>query len=290
MKAGQPPWINKELFPFTSHWIEIDEYQMHYIDEGAGDVILFVHGTPEWSFGFRDLIKGLRDTHRCIAIDHVGFGLSDKPPGEVYGCRDHASRLKKFIEAKGLKDITIIANDFGGGIGLSFAITHPESVRSIILFNTWMWSLKNDKHYSGPANLINNWLGKFLYISLNFPVNTIMPSSFGDRKKLTKEAHRHYKMALPDSSSRRGTYAFAKELMNASDWWQSQWDQLNKLQAHRFLIFWGMKDKFVALSALENWRSKIPSAKIVTFDDAGHFVQEEKPEEMLAEIRSFLKE
>jgi len=289
MKTGQPPWINKELFPFTSHWIEIDEYQMHYVDEGSGPVILFIHGTPEWSFGFRDLIKGLRGSYRCVAFDHIGFGLSDKPPGEVYGCRDHAARLKKFIELKGLTNITIVANDFGGGIGLSYAIDHPENVQSIILFNTWMWSLKNDKHYTGPSKLVNSWLGKFLYLNLNFPVNTIMRAAYADKKKLTKEVHQHYKLALPDSSSRHGAYAFAKELMNASDWWQSNWEQLNKLQSHKFLIFWGMKDNFVALPALDNWKNKLPTARFITFEDAGHFVQEEKPEEMIREIQGFLR-
>jgi pimeloyl-ACP methyl ester carboxylesterase len=289
MKTGQPPWINKELFSFTSHWIEIDEYQMHYIDEGSGPVILFVHGTPEWSFGYRDVINGLKSDYRCVAIDHIGFGLSDKPPGEVYGCKDHAARLKKFIEVKGLKNITIIANDFGGGIALSYAISYPKNIQSIVLFNTWMWSLKNDKHYSGHTKVINSWLGKFLYLKMNFPVNTIMPSAFGDRKKLTKEVHRHYKQALPDPSSRRGAYTFAKELMNASDWWQGNWEQLDKLSANKFLIFWGMKDKFVALSALDNWKKKIPTAKFITYDDAGHFVQEEKAEEMVLEIRKFLK-
>lgn len=290
MTIAQPSWISKELFPFTSHWIEIDEYQMHYIDEGNGPVILFVHGTPEWSFGYRDLIKELKSNYRCVAIDLIGFGLSDKPPGEVYTCKDHAARLKKFIELKGLKNITLVANDFGGGIGLDYAIKHPENINAVILFNTWMWSLKNDKHYSGPAKVMNTWLGKFLYLKMNFPVNTIMPAAFGDKKKLTKEIHRHYKQALPDTSSRKGAYAFAKELMNASNWWQSNWEQLHRLSAVKFLIFWGMKDKFVSPPALEKWKEKFPAASFITYDDAGHFVQEEKATEMVSEIRKFLKE
>lgn len=280
----QPGWIDKELFPFDSKWININGNDIHYVDEGKGEIILFVHGTPEWSFGFRDLIKGLSKQFRCIAIDHLGFGLSDKPETGNYTCEGHALRLEKFIHNLDLKNITLVANDFGGGIGLSYAIAHPENINRIILFNTWMWSLKTDKHYSGPAKLINSWLGKFLYLKLNFPVNTIMSSAYGDKKKLTKEVHAHYKKALPSSKERIAPFAFASELMNASDWWQSLWSQLNKIEHKPFLIFWGMKDSFILPYELDKWKSRLPQAKVIMYADAGHFVQEEKAEEMISEM------
>src|SRR5690349_12899376 len=134
----QPSWINKALFPFESKWITIDGQNMHYIDEGAGDTILFVHGTPEWSFGFRDLVKGLNQNYRCVAIDHLGFGLSDKSEGVDYSVEAHSRRLTSFVEKLSLKNITIIANDFGGGISLGYALQHESNIRAIVLFNTWM--------------------------------------------------------------------------------------------------------------------------------------------------------
>src|SRR5690349_15504506 len=118
----QPVWVNKTLFPFNSRWIKIDQHDLHYVDEGKGETILFVHGTPEWSFGFRDLIKNLRNDYRCIAVDHLGFGLSEKPAEGDYSCQAHAARLEKFIRALNIDTITLVANDFGGSIGLSYAI------------------------------------------------------------------------------------------------------------------------------------------------------------------------
>lgn len=189
MKHLQPDWLDKSLYPFESKWTTLSCHDLHYIDEGHGPVILFVHGTPEWSFGFRDVIKELRNSFRCIAIDLLGFGLSDKPAKADYTCRAHASRLEEFIQILKLKNISLVANDFGAGIGMSYAINHPEHIDKLILFNAWMRSLKNEKHYSLPAKLMNTWLGQMLYLNLNFPVNVIMPSAYGDKKKLSKQTH-----------------------------------------------------------------------------------------------------
>lgn len=287
MNRTQPPWLNKELYPFQSRWIDIDGHTLHYIDEGSGDTILFAHGTPEWSFGFREVIKALRGSFRCIAIDMLGFGLSDKPAAADYTCQAHASRLEKFIGQLGLKNISLMANDFGGGIGMSYAISNPDNINLIMLFNTWMWSLANDKHYTGPAKLMNSWLGRMLYLRFNFPVTVIMPAAYGNKKLLTRDVHDHYKHALK-KGERTAAYTFSKELIDASPWWQQHWEQLDILQHKRFLFFWGMKDNFIPPAALEKWKSRLPQARVVVFDDAGHFVQEEKPLEISRTVKDFM--
>jgi pimeloyl-ACP methyl ester carboxylesterase len=286
MKTQRPAWIDNDLFPFESKWITIDEHEIHYIDEGQGEIILFAHGTPEWSFGYRDLIKDLKKNFRCIAVDMVGFGLSEKPQDTDYTCVAHAKRLEKFINILDLKNISIVANDFGGGIAMSYVLGHPENIRKVFLFNTWMWSLKNDKHFSNPAKIMNSWFGKLLYLSFNFPVNVIMPSAFGNKKLLTKSIHDHYKKPLPQGQ-RTALYIFAKELMDASDWWEDLWSQLDKIDQRKFFIFWGLRDKFIPLTNLEKWKTKLPHAKFITFEKAGHFVQEENSQEMAIAIRDF---
>jgi pimeloyl-ACP methyl ester carboxylesterase len=287
MKSA-PAWLNRSLFPFESKWTTIDGHDLHYIDEGIGAVILFVHGTPEWSFGFRNQVRDLRNNFRCIAVDHLGFGLSDKPSSADYSVPAHSRRLKEFIQILGLTDITIVANDFGGGIALGYALDNMPNIKRVVLFNTWMWSVKNDPHYAKPAKVIQTWLGRLLYLRLNAPVNFIMPAAFGDKKKLTREVHRHYKSPVPDAASRVALYAIAHELMNASDWWQSLWDRAGVLKEKPMMILWGMKDKFVPPSEFNKWKSRFPHAKTVSFPDAGHFVQEEQTE-LTALIDKFMK-
>jgi haloalkane dehalogenase len=286
MKAA-PSWVNRTLFPFESKWINIDGHDLHYVDEGRGATILFVHGTPEWSFGFRDVIRELRKDFRCVAIDHLGFGLSDKPPGADYSVPAHSLRLTTFIQKLGLHNITLVANDFGGGIGLGYALDNIDNIQAVVLFNTWLWSLKNDSHYSRPAKTINSWLGRLLYLRLNAPVNIITPAAFGNRKKLTQEIHRHYKMPVPDANSRIALYAIALELMNSSEWWQSLWNRADVLKQKPMLILWGMKDKFVPPYEFEKWKVRFPHAKAIAFPSSGHFVQEEQPE-FAGIIREFL--
>lgn len=278
-------WVNRDLFPFQSRFVEIDGHQMHYIDEGAGPVILFSHGTPEWSFGWRDLVRGLRGRFRCVAPDLLGMGLSDKPADADYSCAAHAARLEKLVEKLGLTEVNIVANDFGLAIGLSYAIHHPENVRRISIFNGWMWRLDTDPHYSGPARVMDSWLGRLMYKQFNFPVNVVMPAAFGNRKKyLPKEVHRHYKMAWPDAASRTATYAFAGELLRANDWWDGLWQQRNLLEDKLQLIFWGMKDTFVPPYELDKWAQAFPAARVIRCPEAGHFVQEEESELMVREL------
>lgn len=263
------------------------ECELHYLDEGEGDVILFAHGTPEWSFAYRHVIGNLRQEYRCVAPDMLGFGLSEKPPGEEYTCKAHAERLEQFIGKLGLQRITLVANDFGGSVALHYAVRNPEHVRAILLTNTWCWSLANDPHYARPARITRTLLGRFMYRQLNFPV-AVMPSAYGDRKKLTREIHSHYRNALPDAASRIGTYAFARELMDAGSWWESIRQQLDVLHGIPKAVVWGMEDKFVPPYELARWKDLFPDARVVTLPGTGHFVHEEQPEELTAGIRSLI--
>ncbi len=263
---------------------------MHYIDEGEGIPLLLSHGTPEWSFGWRDIIKGLRGHFRCIAPDLLGFGLSDKPADADYSVAAHARRMGLFIEKLGLRDLHVMGNDFGLSIAFEYVLQNPANVQKISLFNGWMWPLNDDPHYAKPARWMRSWLGRMLYLRFNFPVNVIMPAAFGNKKNLSPEIHRHYKQALPSPAARRAAYVFSSELLQAGPFWANQWQQVSKLAEKPCLIFWGMKDTFVPPYELEKWEKALPQAKIIRFEHAGHFVQEEMAEQMVEAVLERSKE
>lgn len=112
--------------------------RMHYVDEGTGEPLLFVHGTPTWSFEWRHLILALAPTHRCIAVDHLGFGLSERPRSFPYTPAAHAQNLDEFVTRLDPEPFTLVVHDFGGPIGLPLCLRHPRRVKRLVLLNTWM--------------------------------------------------------------------------------------------------------------------------------------------------------
>ena len=284
-----PAWLDRSEYPFTSSFFDHSDGRMHYVDEGQGPVLLFVHGTPDWSFGFRHLIKAFKVTFRCVAVDHLGFGLSEKPADADYTVAAHARRLQHFIDHLGLQDVVLVVTDFGGGIGLQHALEHPANVKGIVLYNTWMWPLNDDTRFSRPGKLANAWIGRMLYLHFGFSVNVMMPSAYGDKKKLTKAIHAHFKNALPDARSRIATFALAKEILTAGPFWAGQWEKRSCLERIPTLIGWGMKDRFFPPDLFERWKTALPHASVKSFPNAGHFVHEEAHTGSVAAIGAFLE-
>ena len=126
----------RSLYPFCSRYATIDGQQMHYVDEGRGPTLLLVHGNPTWSFHWRNLIVGLRSTHRLVAPDHIGCGLSDNPQKYDYWLARHIANLVEFIDKLDLAEITVLVQDWGGAIGLAAALARPERFARFVLFNT----------------------------------------------------------------------------------------------------------------------------------------------------------
>ena len=190
-------WIDRKEYPFASHYLPLGAGRMHYLDEGAGAPVVMVHGTPDWSFGWRHLVKCLAPDYRCVVPDNLGFGLSDKPRDYTYRPELQAQNLHAFIDRLGLRDITLVVHDFGGPIGLSYALEHTENVRSLVLMNTWMWSLRGDRQRERFAKLMRNPVGRFLYLRQNFSARVIMKQAMADKSKLPPHIHRHSLRAPP---------------------------------------------------------------------------------------------
>ena len=264
--------------------------EMHYEDQGSGPVILFVHGTPTNSYEYRHLIAALSKNVRCIAPDHLGFGQSARPQSFAYTPEAHAAVLKEFVETLDLRDVTLVVHDFGGPIGLPLALEPQSRVSQVVLMNTWAWPLDDDPKMARGAKFIGGALGRFLYRYANASLKLIMPSAYGDKKKLTKEIHRRYLDVFRDRDARvLVLHALAKSLLGSRAHYQSLLDRLERLANMPVLIVWGMKDSAFQPYQLERWQRLLPSAQVVRIEGAGHWPQEEEPARVVTAIEQFMK-
>jgi len=131
--SDSPSLENRPLdvdFTFESKYIDVMGSQMHYVDEGAGEVILLLHGNPESVYSWRNVIPHLTPVARVIAVDLIGMGKSDKPDID-YSFLDHANYLEEFIQQMNLSNVTIVGHDWGSGLEFYYATRHQDNVRGL---------------------------------------------------------------------------------------------------------------------------------------------------------------
>jgi haloalkane dehalogenase len=281
-------WLNRIEYPFASRWLDLPAGRMHYVDEGQGRPIVFVHGTPDWSFGWRHLIKALSPGFRCIAADNLGFGLSDKPQDFSYEPAAQAKNLRALIDHLKLRDVTLVLHDFGGPFGLSYAIDRPDNVRALVLMNTWLWSLGGDPHFERFGRLFGGAFGRFLYLRLNFPVRVIMKQAILDQSRFPRHIQEQYLRPFASRTDRVATHAYARALLDAGVWFDGLWRRREKIRDIRTLILWGMRDQAFRPQDLDRLQTVFSRKRTACFHDAGHFPQEERPERAVSLVEEFL--
>ncbi len=289
--AARPPWLSDAMFPFESRYFSAPGgHRMHYIDEGAGRPVVFVHGNPSWSFEFRRLVASLRGEFRCIAPDHVGFGLSSRSErAEDHHPRAHAERFAALLDHLDVGDATLFLTDWGGPIGLDFARRWPDRVAGLVVANTWCWPVSRDPHFVMFSLLMRSPPGQLLIRRFNGFVTQVMPRAVGDRRSLTREAMSHYVHAQPDPGARAASAALPGQITGASDWLASIWGQRAAFSRKPALILWGLRDIAFRRRELERWSSALSRAEVHEFEDCGHFLAEEAPERILPLLRAFLR-
>jgi haloalkane dehalogenase len=281
-------WVDSHEYPFESHFLDLEMGKMHYVDEGGGEPILMIHGNPAWSFLYRHLIRGLSGKYRCIAVDHIGFGLSDKPWQWSYYPEDHAKNLARLIETLNLRGLTLMVQDWGGPIGLSYAIKSPANVKRLVIMNTWMWSVRGDPYYERFSRFMGGPVGRFLIRRFNFFARVLMKRLMADPSRLPPPIHRHYLMALEKPAERKGCWTFPERIIGSSDWLDALWSQRDRIRDMPALVLWGMKDIAFRERELNRWAGLFSNCDVVRYDDAGHFVQEEKGSELCQVVEDFL--
>jgi haloalkane dehalogenase len=316
INAGPSGGIDRAAFPFAGHYFQAPAGRMHYVDEGPagrrsdgkgpsgpgakdpgssdarshGGTLLFVHGTPTWSFEWRHLIRAFSDRYRCVAPDHLGFGLSDRPHGFAYTPEAHAENLEAFVLGLGLRDITLVVHDFGGPIGLPLRLRRPDLVKRVVIVNSWLWSFAGDKAMERSGRLAGGSLGRWLYRYADFSLKVLMPYAYGDRKKLTPAIHRQYRERFPDANSReRVLWTLARALLASGNFYGTSWKGRERLRDIPVLLIWGMRDRAFPPAMLERWQRELPQAQVAALPEAGHWPHEEDPSGVEKTLRAFLE-
>jgi len=284
-----PTWLDRAGYPWAPRFVDTGDGRQHLVDVGRGEPIVLVHGTPTWSYEWRHVITALAPSHRVIAPDHLGFGLSERPAAADYRPEAHARRFAALMDALGLERVTLVVHDFGGPIALPFALERPERVARLVVTNTWMWSFEDDAVMRRRARQAGGRLGRILYRWLNASLRLLMPYAYGDKRKLTRAVHRQYLAPFAERDARvRVLFELARALLGSSAHYHALWERRGALARLPVAILWGMADRALGPTLLERWRQAAPHAELVTFDRAGHWPHEEEPARYVEALARFI--
>jgi haloalkane dehalogenase len=284
-QQARPAWVPQALYPFDSHQAEIDGATVNYVDEGSGPPLLLMHGNPTWSFLYRDIITGLRDSYRCIAPDYPGFGLSRAGPGYGYTAAEHAGVVEKLVLQLDLTDVTMMVQDWGGPVGFAVATRHPDRFTAFVIGNTWAWP-KSDPGTQIFSRLLGGPIGGYLILQRNFFVEKIVPGNV-KLKKLPPEVMDAYRGPFPTPESRRPVHVLPREILAARPLLAEIEHGLPQLSDRPALIVWPTKDVAFKAPERKRWEQVFPNHRTVMLEGAGHYIQEAAAEEIVGAIRSW---
>jgi haloalkane dehalogenase len=282
---------------------------MSYLDEGPrdGDVVVMLHGNPSWSYYWRRLVLGLRDpapgkAYRCIVPDHVGMGLSDKPddraaatPRYDYTLQSRIDDLQALLRHAGVDDatpVTLVVHDWGGMVGFGWALSHSTQVERLVILNTAAFPMPAAKRFPwrlalGRDSRVGGWLIR------RFNLFARGAARFGTTRKLPREVREAYAGVYAGWDNAISTLRFMQDIpLGEGD---RAWpllvrsgETLPRYADRPAFIGWGLRDFVFDRHCLDVFRAALPQAEVHAFDDAGHYVMEDKHEVLVPAIRAFL--
>ena len=283
--AERPAWVDDTLFPFESRFLDIDGHTVHYVDEGSGPVLLFLHGNPTWSFDYRKVIEALRPDFRCIAVDYPGFGLSSPAPGYRFLPAEHTRVIGAFVDALALSGVTLVAHDWGGPIGLATVQQRPEVFDRLVLTNTWAWPV-GAPLVQVMSQVLGGPIGRLLIRQFNLFVNVMIPIGHRLSKPTGKEMA-HYQKALDSPARREASAVFPREITASRAFLADLESGLPAIAALPALILWGDGDFAFGDKELRQWEQTLANHQTVIVKGAGHFLPSDAPEQFAAAIRDW---
>jgi haloalkane dehalogenase len=284
----------RPLYPFASHFHWHKSVRQHFLDEGprdAAETLLCVHGNPTWSFYWRNIVQGLRDRCRVVAPDHVGCGLSDKPQNYPYCLSQHIDNLVELVRQLDLKNVTLLAHDWGGAIGLGTVLRLPERFSRIVLFNTAGF----------PPPFIPKriqlcripLLGTLGVRGFNLFARAALSMATEKPERMTPAVRAGLLAPYDSWSTRVAIDRFVKDIPTSPR--QPTWQRLAEIEAGLKslshlprLLIWGMKDWCFTPACLERLLSHWPDAEVDRYEDCGHYVVEDAFERIAPRVAEFL--
>lgn len=285
-------------YPFTPHRLEIRPgIAMSYLDEGPrdGEVVVMLHGNPSWSYYWRHLVLALRDKYRCIVPDHVGMGLSDKPgDGDYrYTLQSRVDDLSRLLDTLGVRGpLTLAVHDWGGMIGFGWALSHEAQVRRLLITNTAAFPLPPAKPMPWQLKLgRDSALGALLIRGFNAFAGGAAHQ--GVVRAMPADVRRAYLAPYDSWRNRISTLRFVQDIPLSEDdpAWALVSAAAKRLPAYAdrpTYIGWGLRDFVFDQHFLDGFVRALPQAEVHAFEDAHHYVLEDKHEVLVPAMRKFL--
>ncbi|MCF8603699.1 alpha/beta fold hydrolase [Gordonia sp. HY442] len=270
------PVIDRSLYPFTSRWFTSSAGRVHYVDEGSGRPIVFCHGSPTWSFAFRHVIRALRGQYRCIAVDHLGFGLSERPDDFDYTVRSHVAVLGELIDHLDLNDLIVVGHDWGGPIGLAATTQRSHRVSGVALTNTALWPIEAVANRAFSAVMGTSFMQRRI-LDDNLLIERVLLGRAGPDLGATEADH--YRRVQP-AGARHGLAVIPTEIRTARPLLAELADTVPlTLGRVPSVAVWGMRDKvFPARSSLPRLQAMFEDLEVTELGSSGHLVPEESPD------------
>ena len=286
--SATPPFaVPSTLFPVEHRFLDLDGARIHYVDEGSGEILLLLHGNPAWCFLYRKIIAALKHDFRCVALDYPGYGMSDAAVGYRFTPIEHSVVVERFVDRLGLKDFTIMVQDWGGPIGFALAVRRPELVRRFIIGNTFAWPLDGERRIRFFSALMGGSVGRALTWAFNF-----VPRFFfwrGFAKPLAPEVRAMYLAPWRARERREASVVGPRQLIAASDFLHLVQAGLSRLSDRPALIVWGRRDFAFTEGDAARFAKLFPRNRLIFYDDASHFLQEDVGEGIAAAFKEFRK-
>lgn len=277
-------------YNFSSNFFRIDGHLLHYLDEGEGPVIVMVHGNPTWSFYFRNVVNLLRRKYRVIALDHIGCGLSDKPQEYNYCLSQHIENLCALLKHLKIVSCSLIVHDWGGAIGIGYAVRNINAVKGIVILNTAAFRSTDIPLRISLCRL--PFIGEFIVRAMN---GFAWPATYmAVTKKLSADTKNHYLSPYNSWKNRVAIYRFVKDIPLESN--HPSYPTLveiekglQKIKAAEIpmLILWGGKDFCFTKKFYQEWNDRFPAATSIFFKNYGHYILEDGYPEVAPYFESF---